>query len=227
MSKTLVGLQNFVIRRARIDIGDTTSIGAIIEDLNDAIDIIASEKNWDELYSTKNLFLTKTDGDIVYALDATVDKVDQVRITSPVTYARPITYIQRRELLDVLGAKTNNGKTTPSLWYFAEPTLSTSNVETKNISFNTQPDQAYTVSYTFRSLPPQLIDAVDYPFFNANYHYILGDYAIWRYAERNPDTFMNPDSFERKWTIGLSELLKAYDTKVTVNAPIPGPKLSR
>lgn len=226
MSKNLGQISSYVMRKARIDSSDTISVAAITEDANDAIGIIASLKNWDELYKTLTLSLLKSDGDKNYPLDASVDKVELVRITLPVTYAKEITYIPRREILSILGAKSNNGTATPNQWYYSEPTLSSSNVETKNMSFDQMPDQAYTVAYTFRRYAPQLVNTTDYPFFDVNFHYLIGYYCIWQYAERNPDETMNPDSWERKWNKGLNTFMSAYNSKVTVNSPIPGPNMN-
>ncbi len=224
MSKNLQQTISYVTRKARIDVNSSVDIAAITEDSNDAIGIVASKRNWDELYKTITLSLASSDGDKNYPLDLTVDKVELVRITLPVDYAREIFYVPRREVLSVLGAKTNNGKATPNRWYYSEPSISSSNVETKLMSFDNMPDLAYTVAYTFRKLPPLLVNPTDYPFFDANYHHIIGAYDIWQYAERNPDSAMNPDYWKGQWEEGLDELLAAYDSKVTINSPIPGPR---
>lgn len=226
MQKTLAQITSDVVRLARIDVNDSTSNGAIITDANDAIGIIASKRNWDELYKSSTVNLALADGDTIYPLSSDVDKVDQVRITTPITYARPLIYVPRRMLLDLIPDKSNNGTSTPSSWYYADPSISSSNVETKNISFDIMPDQAYTVKYTYRRYPPSLVNTTDYPFFDQNYHQIIVTYCVWKYAERSPDVALNPQEWESKWNDGLRELLASYDSKVTLNNPIPGPYVS-
>lgn len=223
MSKTQAQIQSDVVRIGRIANTDSASLGAIIVDSNDAINIIASKRNWDELYRTGTLSLLLADGDKNYPLSNNVDKVDLVRITSPINYAKEITAVLARDLLAVLGAKTNNGTGTPNQWYYSEPTVASNNVETKNMSFDIMPDQSYTVTYRYRTYPPQLVNTTDYPFFDQNYHHIIVDYCLMQYAKRNPDQTLNPDSFELKWARGLNDLLSSYDSKIVRNTPIPGP----
>ena len=227
-SQTQVGtIIGDVVRKARIESTDSTSLAAIVTDANRACEIVASWRNWDELYKTFTISLTAADGDKNYPLNLLVDKIERCAITLPVDYAKPLQYVTRRALLDTIPAKTNNGTGTPNAYYYSIPTVSDNNVETKNISFDLMPDQAYTVAYTCRSYPPSLANVNDQPFFDGNYHNMVVDFCIWCYAQRNPDSMMNPDSWEAKWLMGQESLLAYYMSKVTINVPIPGPTIRR
>ena len=219
-------IQTDVINRMKIDSSDTTSINLILSDANDAIGIIAAQRNWDELYASGTVSLTAADGDTLYSLASNVDKIETMGISFPVNYGKSLTYVMRKNLLNLTLQKTINGKTTPQAWYFGIPSISSDNVETKRISFDVMPEQNYTILYTYRSYPPQLATNSNFPFFDPNYHYIIDYYCEWKYCERNPDPSLDPAYFRGEWENGVSELLGRYDSKVIDNPPIAGPNIN-
>jgi hypothetical protein len=221
--KTFLQIKNDVIRLGKISINDTTSINSILTDANDAISTIASQRAWDELYKKGNLTLVLADGDKDYALASDVDKLERVRITLPVDYARVIEYCPRKEVIDRIGAKTNNGTGTPTQWYFDFPTISATNLETKNMSFDVMPDQDYTIEYAYRAYSPLIVNDADYPFFDRNYHQIVVWYCLWKYAERNPDPTLDPVYYRGEWENGARELMANYQSKVLEQVTIKGP----
>lgn len=221
--KNFSSIQSTVISRCKIDPSNTTDIGLILSDANDACGIIASLKNWDELFKSANLTLLLADGDTVYSLASDVDKIETVTISTPTNYAVALQFALRKNILNIILQKTIGGTSQPNYWYFAPPTVSSDNVATKNISFNSMPDQSYTVTYNYYSTPPQITTGTNYPFFPSNYHYIVELYCEWKYCERNPDPTLNPDYFRGEWENGVKELTGNYASKLTENVPISGP----
>lgn len=221
--KTFGVIQSDVIARCKINSTDTTSIALILSDANDACGIIASKKNWDELFKTANINLALADGDTVYPLASDADKIESVTVSSPTDYSTVLQYTPRKNALNIILQKSITGTAIPSYWYFAPSTIDANNIATKNISFNSMPDQAYTVTYNYYSTPPAILVPANYPFFPANYHYIIDSYCEWMYSVRNPDPTLNPDYFESQWLKGLNMLLGSYPSKLTEQVPIPGP----
>lgn len=223
--KNFGAIQSTVISRCKINSTDTTSISLILSDANDACSIIASKKNFEELLKNSTLSLALADGDKTYSLASDVDRVETMNISSPVTYAKTLQYTPRKNILNIILQKTIGGTAAPDYWYVDLPTLDSNFTETKNVSFNCMPDQAYTIKYYYYAYPPVLIASGNYPFFDHNYHQIVELYCEWKYCERNPDPTLNPDYFRGEWENGVKELLGNYESKLTENVPIAGPNL--
>jgi len=226
MSKNFASINNDVILRAKIDPSDTNSTSLIMSDANDAIGIVASLRYWPELMKSGTISLVLADGDKDYPLNSDVDKIDWMGITVPTNNAIQLTYISRKNLANIILQKTIGGTAQPVRWYFDNPTVSSDNVATRNVSFNVMPDKAYTVKYFYKALPPQIVASTNYPFFNANFHYIIDFYCLWKYSERNPDPSLNPAYFRGEWENGVKELLANDNADVVENVPIPGPNPS-
>lgn len=220
MSKTRAEIKAIAIRNGNIP----TSYIGIDEDTNIGCQLIASLRDWSELNRVGTpLSLTAADGDITYSLDANVDKITQVWISSPASYARVLEEIDHRSFRRLIPDKTIPGPSTPNRWYYSESSIGTDNVETKQISFNSRPDRAYAVTYSYKSDAPEMDDDTDYPFFDGNYHHILANYDVWKYAERSADPALNPIYWRGEWENGVKELLANYASKSTLLLPVPGP----
>lgn len=224
MSKNFTNIQSDVISRAKIDPSDTVSIGLIMSDANDGCSIIAGMRRWPELMKSNTLSLLLADGDKDYNLQSDVDKVEIMAITVPTNYAITLPYVERKNILNIVVQKPIGGTAQPTAWYYDTPTISSDNVSTKTISFNVMPDQAYTVKYFYKALPPQITAGSNFPFFNANYHWIIDFYCLWKYAERNPDPTLDPAYFRGEWEEGMRQLMaNVQDYDVVTSMVIPGP----
>ena len=218
--KQLQDIQADFVRLANANASDLNLMGQITTDANDAIRIIASKKFWTELVRTESITTSSTDGDMSYPLDVNVDRVDQVKIVSPTDYASVLQYIPRRLLRDIVPSKLLIGNSVPNKWYFSEPIINSDNSATKTMSFNVMPDRTYTINYTFKSLPPNLVQPTDVPFFNSNFHQIILPYCLYQYAINQADPTLDPIFFYTQWQNGLNELLSNDDTDLVVNSPI-------
>jgi len=226
--KDLQTIQSSVIARAKIDPSDTTSIGLILSDANDAIGIVAAQMSFEELWRSASISLALADGDKLYSLAADVDKIETVGISAPTNFAKQLINVPRKNILNITLQKTIGGTSTPTYWYLAMPTIdSVTNTETKNISFDLMPDQAYTILYTYKAYAPLLAAPTSFPFFDPNYHYIIEYYCLWRYAERNPDPTLSPDYFRGEWENGVKELVSNYKMKTIDAVPIGTPIISK
>lgn len=221
--KNFGSIQSTVIARAKIDPTDSTSVNLIMSDANDAISIVAAQRDWPQLYKSSTIALTASDGAISYNLAADVDRIEIMGISSPTNYAITLTEVPRRNMLNVIMQKTIGGTAQPTTWYFDTPTLSTDGLETKRVSFNVMPDKAYTITYWYRAYPPTITSSTNYPFFNQNFHHIIENYCLWKYAERNPDPTLDPAWFRGEWENGVRELLANYLSDSMQQLPIPGP----
>lgn len=202
--------------------GDTTAATAFARDINLGIRKVAGKRRWNELVTSQTIALAAADGDKTYPLDQTVDKVEEMRITTPATYARVLTFMRKVDYYKITQSKSLIGTTTPIRWYFMEPAVQANGKLLKQISFDRMPEQAYTVKYTYYRFPVD-ITAAQYPFFNENFHEILADYALWRYAEREADESLNPNYYRQRWADGLEELLDSDVVDQDEITPIPGP----
>lgn len=220
---TRLQLRNIAIRRAKIPTNNQVVLDAIDDDLDQACQIIAGKRFWPQLVKTNTLSLTASDGDISYALQSDVDEVEQFRITSPTSYSAVLQPVDKLFIRQVIPNKTLPGRTVPSKWYFVEPTISSTNVETKNITFDYLPDQAYTVTYSYKSFAPALSGDGSYPFFDSVYHMHLVNYAIWKYAERTPDASLNPVYWRGEWEFGVQTIEDDEQGQSKFLLPIPGP----
>lgn len=223
MSKSYSQIYTSVSTRAKIDPTDSTSVTNVLADVNDAISIVASRRNWPELYKTGTLSLLLADGDKNYGLATDVDKVEVMAITSPTSYAIRMTQVDRKAILNIVVQKSIGGTSQPTMWYYQPESIDTNNLATKQVSFNVMPDKSYTVQYWYRALPPLISTGTNYPFFNQNFHYIVENYCLWKYAERNPDPTLNPDYFRGEWENGLKELLGTNISDSMQPIPIAGP----
>lgn len=203
--KTRLELKTLCVRYAKIP-DDAVVRAGLEEDLNIALHIVAAKRNWPQLYKTGTLSLTGSDGDITYSLASDVDEIEQMRITSPSSYAKVLTLISKEKLREITPDKTVPGRAVPSKWYISEPTLSSTNVETKNISFDYRPDQAYTITYSYKMFPPTMNADGAYPFFDPTYHHILSYYALWKYAERTSDPAVDPIYWRGEWDKALEDM---------------------
>lgn len=220
MAKTRLELRAMCIRYAKIP-DDATALAGLEEDLSIAVQIVATKRDWPQLYTTSTVGLTASDGDTVYALASNTDEIEQMRITSPSSYARVIPQISKEELRKIIPDKTVPGLASPSHWYFSEPTLSSTNVETKNVSFDYRPDRNYTITYSYKIFPPTLSASTSYPFFDPTYHHICCYYAIWKYAERTADPAVNPAYWRGEWENALDKLLEDEQGQSKFLLPIP------
>lgn len=205
---------------------DTSARDTFKSDLNIALGVVASQRNWPQLVKTANLSLatstTAPDGSS-YGLNTDVDTVEQMRVTSPNQYEKVLYFLTRKELRKLDPVITNSGTGTPQYWYFAEPTQDTNGGEIKQVNFWPLPDQSYTVTYTYKKDAPTLVSDDDLPFFDKKFHHILIDYAIWKYAERDPDPTLNPLYYKNEWETGLANLDRFYISQVQDMDQIHGP----
>lgn len=213
------------IRNMAISRGKFTNSTNLTDDFNsdiqEGIDAIAGMADFNELMATDTLTLALADGDTTYSLNTNCDKVEQMRITSPTSYAMVIPEIDKKFIRTLKPVKSILGTASPSNWYYSEPTISNAGVETKKVSFDVMPDQAYTVTYSYKGYPPTLDSDADYPFFNPRYHRILVNYVVWKYSERNPDATRNPVYYKNEWEQGLAELLANGVEQSTMELPVP------
>lgn len=216
-------LKNFVIRKAKILNNDAASLSDVIDDMNFSLNIIAPKKDWPQLVKSNTLTTTANDGDISYPLQSDVDRVEQMLITSPQSYSREIKFMERELQRRQIPNKLIPGRTTPSRWYFNEPTLDTNNVATKNVSFNFRPDQAYTITYSYYSFAPTMDSTIAYPFFDPMYHLYPAYFAIWKYAERIKQPSLDPIYWRGEWENGLKTIEEDEQGDTKHLLPIPGP----
>ncbi len=187
--------------------GDAQALIGFQADVNDGIRIVSSLRDWLELHRENTLSLTSADGDISYALNANVDKVYQLRITSPVTYAKSLEHLNNFQYWDYWATKANQGLACPTAWYFTAPTIASTGAATYNVSFDQKPEQSYTVTYSYKTRAPTLTNDTDVPFFTPTFHHILVDYCLWKYAEREADPSLDPNYYRVSWENGLTDLL--------------------
>lgn len=221
MAKTREELKNMCIRLAKSS-GATSNAG-IEEDLNVACNIVASIRDWNELYKINTLALTGSDGDISYSLSSDVDEVEQMKITSPTNYAQVLGRVEKTRIRQLIPDKTIAGRSVPSRWYYVEPSIGSDNVETKKVTFDYRPDQAYTITYSYKANVPEMSESSDYPFFDGNYHHILVNYAMWKLAERLADPSLSPNYYAGEWDISLNFMKEHYQSQSKFLLPIPGP----
>lgn len=221
MSMTRAEIRNTAISRGKFT-NSTNLTSDINSDIQSGIDEIAGMADFRELMAIATLSLALADGDTTYSLNTNCDKVEQMIITSPTSYGAPLTEVDKKYLRTYKPVKSILGTATPSQWYYTEPAISSSGQETKKVSFDTMPDQAYTITYSYKGYPPVLDADTDYPFFNPRYHRILIDYVIWKYSERNPDPTRNPLYYKNEWEEGVAKLLTNGVVQATMDLPIPG-----
>ena len=192
-------------------------------------DLVIGEQIISAILKSKGFQLIKTstisltDGTETYDLDSDVDEVEQVLITSPTDDEKVLERIDKEDLRSFNPVTTNDSESTPSYWYFSEPTIGTDNTETKRISFYPIPDSSYTVTYSYKSTVTGMDADDDYPFFDGKYHHILADFAIWQYSEREADPTMNPNYWENKWEKGQALVIETYYDQGKYLEPIKGP----
>lgn len=221
MSMTRAEIKSMAIRLGKIPATNATALAGVDIDSGIACNIIAGLKEWPELFRLGTFALTSSDtATTQYPLASDVDKVQQLRITSPTNYTKIIYQIALTDLRAMISDKTLAGRTTPSYWAYSEPTISSNNTETKKVEFDYLPDQAYTITYSYKGNPPVLDEDGDYPFFDGNFHHIVALYDLWKYAERVTDAANSPIYWRGEWENGLKELLDAYYEKTTMLLPI-------
>ncbi len=221
MAKTYSQLQNICIRKTKDNSPDAVS--GFQEDLNIGQEIVASllGTRARELYTTGTLSLVA--GTETYSLNSDVDTIEQVLITSPTNDEKELLLSSKEYERSINPVKSNDSQAMPNRYYLDEPSIAADGTETKVMAFDTIPDQAYTVTYSYKKKVSPMSATVLYPFFNSKYHYILADYAIWQYTERETDESMNPSYWEIKWEKGLALLLETYGSDTKNQEPIPGP----
>lgn len=216
-----VNLTDTCARRTKTT-GDTAALAGFQSDINTAINIIASKRDWPELWREATLSLLAVDGDKNYPLQSDVNKVYQLRITSPDSYIRPLSFWRNFEYWEYMPTKANLGTSSPTAWYFAKPNTLSTGATQYQVSFDQKPDQSYTATYSYKVKTPPLVASTDVPFFDENYHHILIDYAIWMYAEREADPSLSANYYAVKWQNGMTELLMAHVQPQREQTPIPG-----
>lgn len=219
---TLTQLLTECVRRTKTS-GDDIATTDFQVNLNEGIKIIASKRDWPELFREATLSLTAADGDISYALSSDVKKVYQMRIISPDSYIKGLDFWKNFYYWEYEPTKANKGTSTPGAWYFTAPTTNTNGSSTFNVSFDEKPQQSYTVKYSYKVKTPTISSLSSVPFFDEDYHSILIDYALWKYAEREADPSLNPTYFFESWQNGLEQLLEARVQPQREMTPIPGP----
>lgn len=220
MAKTRSELKTMIIRSLKIN-NDSVAIAGLDVDLDVACGIIAPKKKWPELMRRASISLTAADGDTVYPLDSTCDNVEQMVITSPGSYGKELKFRDKRMVRAAIPDKTIPGTSTPSVWYFSEPTVSTANVATKNVSFDARPDQAYTIQYSYKAYAPSLDSDDKYPFFDGKYHHGLYYYGCWKVSERLTDPAVNPIYWRGEWENFLEGLEQEEQGDTTDPLQIP------
>lgn len=223
MALTRLQQYNKVIRLLKVQTSDSSSTGGIVDDLNEAVQIIAAKRIWPELIKTGTIALTGSDGDTTYSLASDVDQVEQIRISSPTSYARVLPQETKERHFMIIPDKTLAGTSTPRYWYFAEPTIAANNVATKTVSFSYRPDQSYTITYSYKRYAPEMDADDDYPFFDGMYHDAPVYYACWKYAERVADPTKNPIYWRGEWEAALERMLADERGRSKYLTPIPGP----
>ncbi|MCR4307402.1 MAG: hypothetical protein NUV80_02495 [Candidatus Berkelbacteria bacterium] len=222
-------LQETANRRGKIS--DATSKAGVASDLNIGQQIVSSLRFWPELMDTDTISVTSADGS-VYSLADDVDDIEQILITSPVGNEAELPHRSKVESRRFDPVRSNSGTGTPIWWDWSEPSV-TQGVETKKIQIYPNPDQAYTLTYSYRKRVSDMSDNTSQPFFNPKFHHILIDYALWKEAETNPEASKNPNYWEEKWQGplfpqliggGLGQLL-AFTPQGGTKEPltIPGP----
>lgn len=207
MALTQSQLVDLAARRLKVDTDNVAKTG-ILADLNIAQQILASLLSWKELMKTGTLSLA--DGTETYSLASDVQFVEQMRITSPTDLESVLTEVDKEIFRQSNPVTSNDGETTPKYWYFTEPSIGSTNLATKQVSFFPIPEQSYTVTYSYKADCPELDSNTDVPFFDGNFHHILADYACWKYAEREPDPTLNPTYWKNEWEEGKRLLMENY-----------------
>lgn len=218
-------LNSYIVNIGKIPSVDTVSLAMINDNLNMAIGIIAAKRFWPQLRQLNTVITTATDGDISYSLQSNVYEVEQMRITSPQSYSKELLYVPVEILRRMLPNKLIPGRTVPSRWTYYEPTIDTNNVETKQVSFDYRPDQAYTITYSYQAFPPLMTNDNQYPFFDSQYHIYPAYYALWKYAERVKQPSLNPQYFQMLWDEGIATIEQDFQSQTKQIPPIPGPDL--
>lgn len=207
MSLTYKNLQDLCARRTKTDT-DSVARAGFQTDLNIAQQIIASLMTWKELEKSATLSLTA--GTETYSLATDVNLIEQMRITSPTDREIVLVRADKETLRIAHPVTSNDGTTTPYYWYFTEPSVGSDSSVTKRVSFYPIPEQAYTVTYTYKADATDMDADAEYPFFDGNFHHILAEYACWKYAEREPDPTLNPNYFKNEWEEGKRLLIENY-----------------
>lgn len=223
-------LQDTAIRRGKVGAVDSQAKAGIASDLNIAQQIVAGLRFWEELMKRGSLSVVQ--GTDTYDLASDVDDIEQILITSPSGLVTEVEFVNRTELRRRWPLPANAGQSTPYMAYLAEPSVN-AGTATKQLTFFPEPNQAYTVQYSYRRIVGNMTLPTDYPFFNQKYHHILIDYALWKEAETNPDESKNPNYYRELWGGpmyperiggGLGELLGAtVSQQVKTPVSIPGP----
>lgn len=217
--KTRLELVNICKRKTK----DTSTLSAT----NFADDLIIAEGIVDSILNrgkirTKTATLSLVDGTETYALASDVGTVKQMLLTSPANDEKEIQLIDTETFRRMNPATSNDSKGIPDYYYFIEPTVGATNIESKNINFYPIPDDSYTATYTYRRNSDFMAADTDYPSFDERYHHILADYAIWQYYERETDESGNPMYWQNKWNQDLDWLIETYPRDGML-LPIPGP----
>lgn len=199
----------------------STSNSGFQDDLDTALGIVDSILNTHEGDKAGTLSIISGTG--TYAVDSDVETINQILITS-LNNEKQLVNIDKDEFRASHPNTSDDSTGNPSYWYESDPTInSTTNAQTKNISIYPIPNANLTASYTYtRSLPAMATDAAS-PSFNAKYHHILADYAIWQYYERETDESGNPMYWQSKWNQDLAWLIETYPKITKYPVAIPGP----
>lgn len=222
--KTYEELWKICQRRTKTE-GDADALAGFKEDINIAMQEIASLRDWYELEKKDTLLITA--GTDTYAMTSTVggnddyDIVRQILIISPTSDESVVQYIDKEKLRGMDQVASNSGTGQPLYWYYNEPTIASGN-ETRNITFWPVPDGSYTAQISYKRVPSDMSSGTNRPFFDKKFHHILADYAIWQYCLREPDSTLNPQTFEAIWENGKRRLLSSVHSQ-TLLRPIPGP----
>lgn len=211
-------------RRTKTE-GDADALAGFKEDINMGIQEIVALRDWQELEKKDTLLVTS--GTDTYALNTTVnlnedyDVIKQVLIISPTGNETEVFYIDKEQLRKIDPVASNSGTGTPRYWYYNEPTIITGN-ETRNMTLWPVPNASYTLQISYKRIPSDMSAGSDRPFFDKKLHHILVDYAVWNYCLREPDSTLNPSTFEANWENGKRRLLSSVHSQAPLQ-PIPGP----
>jgi len=220
MSKTRLELVNICKRKTKDT--SSTSASGFQEDLVTAEGIVDSILNGNQSRK-KATTLSLVDGTATYSLPSDVASIEQILITSPTTDEKLLIQVDKETFRATNPVASNDSESIPSYWYFSEPTVASTGVETKQITFYPIPDKSYTATYSYLQNSTLMDSDSDYPFFDERYHVILCDYAIWQYYERETDESGNPMYWQNKWNQDLAWLIETYPKDSKQQLAIPGP----
>jgi hypothetical protein len=146
MAKTRLELVNICKRKTK-DTSSTSSSG-FQEDLTTAEGIISTILQANQPGKVLDT-LSLTAGVESYSLASNVASVEQILITSPVNDEKEIIEVDKETFRRTNPATSNDSQSCPSYWYHIEPTISSTGVLTKKVSFYPIPDKSYMLKIAY------------------------------------------------------------------------------